>query len=71
MSEQKNVAAITEWLDDVLAKLKRKMSYAIAQAQKLDGVPYTTKGSEWFPAPLTASAGGRMASGRARCGRCT
>lgn len=52
MGEQRYMPAIEKWLDDVVAKLKHKMPYAIEQAQKLDGVPYTTNSREWLPGPF-------------------
>lgn len=51
MSEQMNITGVAQWLDEVVAKLKQKMPYAIEQAQKLEGIPYTTKGNEWLPGP--------------------
>ncbi len=46
-----NTPEISQWLDEVIEKLKVKMPYAMAQAQKLDGIPYTTRGKEWLPGP--------------------
>ena len=45
-------AEVSAWVEDVVGKLRRKMPFAIAQAQKLDGIPYTTNGQEWLTGPF-------------------
>ena len=46
MSELTNISDTSAWLDKMVARLGQKMPYAIAQAQGLDGIPYSARAGE-------------------------
>lgn len=51
MKQQAMSPTLSRWLENVTSKLQTKMPYAIEQAEKIQGIPYTTQGSQWIPGP--------------------
>lgn len=40
------------WLEDMAAKLNKKMQFAVSKAHEVDYIPYSTENGHWKPVPI-------------------